>query len=296
MLRFADVSFSADGWTAVLTLFIMAAIPIAILTYITSRIGRIGHRQKALFDNVIKAAYEPPEGLSPAEFGYLFDSRLAEAELLATLLAMEQKGYIGLTNDQVRGVIIHYNTPAARSELNAHETYLIDNLGAETPLAFFKLPHMRGFRQAVRNDLAAGGFVAGRRAFLRHLLGKTLLAYFIITGILWALMIWAAPDDRLGIAFVGFLFIYVIGFPFFLGLALIATWVGNVVSGQHGVWSPKLKQIWPDIEGYRQYIEMVELDELQFESEDLKQLSKNKALPYAVALGLNTDWKKRFEK
>jgi hypothetical protein len=56
----------------------------------------------------------------------------------------------------------------------------------------------------------------------------------------------------------------------------------------------KFKQIWPEIEGYRDYIRQVEVDELKFESEELKTSSKNKALPYAIALELNTEWQKRF--
>lgn len=91
------------------------------------------------------------------------------------------------------------------------------------------------------------------------------------------------------------LLIFVFFFPLFMCLALVAGTIYNNIVGQPGLWTEKLKTPWPQIEGFREYVRQVDLDEIQFESSKLKMVSKNKNLPYAIALGLNTEWESRFK-
>lgn len=66
------------------------------------------------------------------------------------------------------------------------------------------------------------------------------------------------------------------------------------IDGADWLGTPKLKAIWPDIEGYRQFIKLVELDRLRYDTEQTEHKIKNSALPYAVALGFNTGWRKQL--
>jgi hypothetical protein len=55
-----------------------------------------------------------------------------------------------------------------------------------------------------------------------------------------------------------------------------------------------MKVIWPKLEGYKEYVKQVDLDQIQYESDELKIATKNTALPYAIIYGLKTDWENRF--
>jgi hypothetical protein len=66
------------------------------------------------------------------------------------------------------------------------------------------------------------------------------------------------------------------------------------IAGEPWLGTKKLKQVWSEIEGYRHFIEVVEADKLEFDSENTKGIVKNKTLPYAIALGFNTGWTKKI--
>ena len=88
------------------------------------------------------------------------------------------------------------------------------------------------------------------------------------------------------------IFMLIISSPGYFMLSLFIYMKYIKIAGESWLGSVKLKQVWPEIEGYRYYIEVVDADQLKFESENTKGLAKNKALPYAVALGINTNWLK----
>ena len=95
---------SFEGFPAVIALFIFLAIPIGVATFIIGRTSRFAHRKRQLIQNVIIAEYEPPAHLSPAEIGYLFDSRFDNTEVVATLIDLEQRGLISISYNNFDGL------------------------------------------------------------------------------------------------------------------------------------------------------------------------------------------------
>lgn len=61
---------------------------------------------------------------------------------------------------------------------------------------------------------------------------------------------------------------------------------------EHG--TKALRMLWPELDGYRLFLQEVELDRIHFSNESDHQIALNTALPYAVALNLTTHWQDRF--
>lgn len=285
---------SFSGLSAIIALFIFLAIPIALATLIVGRSSRFAHRKRQLIQNVIIAEYEPPANLTPAEIGYLFDSRFDKTEVVATLVDLEQRGLVSLSYSKVDGLHVEKIVVELPNDLKEHELYLLDNLGASSNLSLYSLKIINGFKSRVKKSLKNQGFIKPQNETVSYYAQRTLVAYFLIT-IPMFLWLMSGSDKSFGTAIMAFIFIFILSFPFLLGLALVAGFIYNNLVGQPGLWTDKLKSMWRELEGYRDFVEQVELDELQFESEDLKIRSKNKALPYAIALNLDTDWQRRFE-
>jgi hypothetical protein len=262
---------SFSGFSAIVAIFILLAIPIAIATLIAGRTSRFAHRKKQLIQNVIIAEYDPPDKLTPAELGYLFDSRVNSTEIAATLVSMEQLGLVTLSFSALDGMHVQTTSSGLPEGLKEHELYLLSNLKADTNLSLFSLKIIHGFKAAIIKSLRTQGYIKSQRETVNYYAQRTVIAYLLITIIIFLWLI-SGADRSLSTAIGAFIFVFVIGFPFFLGLALIAGMIYNNLVGQPGIWTDKLKSIWKDVEGYRDFIEQVELDELQFESEDLKIL------------------------
>jgi hypothetical protein len=280
---------SLEGFPAVVALFIFLAIPISLATLIIGRTSRFAHRKKQLRQNTIIAEYEPPGHLSPAEIGYLFDSRLSKTELVATLVMLEQKGLADISD----GTRIRKREVTPPKDLREHERYVLDSLGIDSNLSIFALTTLAGFKKSIKKSLSDQGYLKTPGEALRYYAKRTFIAYVLITIPVYLGLASTSKGNLFLIVFM-FVFIFMISFPFFLGLALVAGFIYGKLVGQPGLWTQKLRTLWPQLQGYRDFIEKVELDELQFESKDLKERSKNKALPYAIALGLNTEWRERF--
>ena len=284
---------SFSGFSAIIALFIFLGIPVVAITLIVGRTSRFAHRKKLLIQNVIIAEYDPPANLSPAEIGYLFDSRIDKTEVIATLVDLEQRGLVRLTYSKLDGLHVEKAVARLPDTLKEHEQYVLNSLDANMNLSFYSLKINADFKTCVEKSLINQGYIKTQNEVANYYAQRKIVAYFLITIPMFAWFI-AGSDKSFGAAVMAFMVIFVLGFPFFLGLTLVANFIYNKLVGQPGLWTDKIKSMWRELEGYRDFVEQVELDELQFESEDLKIRTKNKALPYAIALNLNTDWQKRF--
>lgn len=289
------MSFHLEGLPALIAIFITIAIPLGIFTFILANVSKFTRRKSKLSQNTIIAEYDPPENLSPAEMGYLFDSRLDKQELVATLIDLEQKGLLAFQKRSLEGMVINVsNRGQDKHNLRQYEKDLLDRIGAEANLSVYSLLNKSSFGYSIKKSLAAKGYIKSQREVINYLAQRTLVAYFLLT---MPILIWTLfqANGEIMIMFLVMMFVFIMFFPFFFGLALITGYIYNKIVGQPGMWTDKLKKLWPELEGYREYVRQVELDELQFESKDLKIRSKNKTLPYAIALGLNTEWQDSFK-
>lgn len=285
------MEFELTGTPAALVIFIIlfivgviALIPFLIMTAIAGRASRFAHRKKHLMQNVIVAEYAPPADLSPAEIGYLFDSRLTRLELKATLVDLEQRGLVKIVGSKGDDIAAERTAKPAPDNLKPHENYVLDSLSVK---ASFSLGMVNGFKSFVVQSLQEQGFVRPLKDIFIYYAKRTAAAYaFLVASFSLALLL--MTDGSIVNILTAILGINMIAFPVLLIAALIIGWIYGRVVGQPGLWTPKLKAMWRELEGYRNYIEQVELNQIKFESKDLKIRSKNKALPYAIALNLDT--------
>ena len=286
-----------EGFPALLTtlilFFVVLVVPVSIVAFVLSEIHKKRIRRKYLNLSAINAEYDPPLGLSPAEIGYLFDSKIGNKELVATILDLEQRKILKIDKTYENTLNI-YKISDNYKDLKLHEQLIIDNLSVFKNIEITSHVILLDFNKVVRRSLANNGYISPKISFIGYFIGKTLVIYISIVVALIIYFVFLTKGDLIFLVTLSIL-VFVLGFPLFLAFALVSAYINNLVSGHSGLWNQKARSIWPDIEGYREYVRQVELDELQFESEKLKIKSKNKTLPYAVALGLNTKWQERFK-
>lgn len=286
-----------EGFPALLTtlilFFVVLVVPVSIVAFVLSEIHKKRIRRKYLNLSAINAEYDPPLGLSPAEIGYLFDSKIGNKELVATILDLEQRKILKIDKTYENTLNI-YKISDNYKDLKLHEQLIIDNLSVFKNIEITSHVILLDFNKVVRRSLTNNGYISPKISFIGYFIGKTLVIYISIVVALIIYFVFLTKGDLIFLVTLSIL-VFVLGFPLFLAFALVSAYINNLVSGHSGLWNQKARSIWPDIEGYREYVRQVELDELQFESEKLKIKSKNKTLPYAVALGLNTKWQERFK-
>jgi len=284
-----------EGFEAIvftlIVLFIILIIPVSIISFILSILHNKRIRQKHLSSSVVKAEYEPPGGLSPAEIGYLFDSRSGVRESTATILDLEQRGFIRI-NKTTDGLFNIHRTDNSPTDLKPHEKLIIDSISALKNIDIEDSILLFGFNKAIRQSLKNSGFISPATNLIGYYLGKALVIYLSVNLVLFIWFMFLSKGDVVALLLSSFL-VFILCFPIFFALALAAAYINNLIAGHSGILNKQSKKIWPEIEGYREYIRQVEIDEIRFESEELKIKSKNKALPYAVALGFNTKWHER---
>ena len=158
-------------------------------------------------------------------------------------------------------------------------------------MVFTQLVHVDLHRRLYVKDSFLLRFFLG--SFRIYLLLVFLVIYMPLGGVwlLGALKNGTTDIKTLGTLLLTGFFISIFFFvPFYLASIILNYFRGRIV-GREWIITPKLKRLWPQIVGYRQYIKMVEKERLEFSSKSLKEASKNSALPYAVALGFVKNWR-----
>ena len=143
---------SFTGFSAIIALFIFLAIPLTFVTLVIGRTSRFTHRKKQLIQNVIIAEYDPPANLTPAEIGYLFDSRIDKTEVIATLVGLEQRSLVNLTYNKFDGLHVEKSVAQLPNDLRQHELYLLNNLGANSNLSLYSLKIINGFKASIKKS------------------------------------------------------------------------------------------------------------------------------------------------
>jgi hypothetical protein len=293
----------------------MAAVTVGLMIVLPATLFRKWYfYRRRLKKNVITAEYEPPLGLNPAEVGYLFDGKLRQREVAATIIDLVQKGYLHIK--KVNGAKHIFAGPRVGDNLKTYEKKLVseadtsEGATADQLLSRFttyKAPNYDGvasrelvFTQLVHSDLHRRQYVKG--SFVKYfllgsikitLLLQIVLIYFPLT----MLFVLATIDDGTAdfallatLLMTAFFVSIFLSIPFFIA-AMILNYIRGRVLGREWIITEKLKRLWPQLVGFRQYINLVEKDKLEFQSKDLESTSKNGTLPYAVALGYVKNWR-----
>ncbi len=270
--------------------------------------------RRRLRKSTITAEYEPPLGLNPAEIGYLFDGKLRQQEVGATIIHLVQRGFLHLK--KVDGQKKIFAGPRVDDNLKTYEKKLIeeadkpDGVSATDLLSRFTTLQQGDkktygtreliFTQLVHADLHRKQYVKGSFAkyFIAGALKIAVILQFIlifipliITFIYFTYDVGSADFTVLvGLLFIGVMVAVFSFIPFFIA-AMILNYIRGRILGREWIITKRLSRLWPQIIGYRQYIKLVEKDRLDFQTKSMESSSKNDTLPYAVALGYVKNWK-----
>lgn len=314
----ADVFIVAFLFLLILLLILPAVAWILGLT--KRRLAVWSSKRQLISSNIIYAQYEPPDGLRPADIAYLYDQKIGANEVLATLFDLEQRNILKLTrstNSFAEGKDFHITLLKSPQDktLNEFEQELVvavQSLGRKSTWSALRsidtIMWESRFEHIMDKRLHDLGYFT-RRNWLANNTTFRVFCSVLIAGLVSFMPVFTSVIDLSGEALDSV-------DPSFdqLGrdiaiFALLCTWVicsfvtyffmvpifGAYARGSKlQSASQKLHDLWPAIEGFRQFVSIVELDRIGFENAKQKELARHAVLPYAVALNLATDWESRF--
>jgi hypothetical protein len=273
--------------------------------------------RRRLKKRIITAEYEPPLGLNPAELGYMFDGKLGEREIAATIIDLIQRGCLHIKKTE-HGTRI-FAGPRVENNTKQYENKLIEEASVDDGVTgkdllgrFIRTTNSSGsvtvsapkavvFSQMVHADLEFRGYVKGSlfwesiKGFLKiNLLLHICLLYLPALAMLILYTFQTGSFDFgifAGVFFAAFGLAIATEVPFFIAAVILQHARGRII-GREWIITEKLERLWPQIVGYRQYVKLVENERLEFQTEELAKMSKKETLAYAVALGFVKNWRK----
>jgi uncharacterized membrane protein YgcG len=277
-------------------------VPIVLLGGLTG-LSWFRHGRDPKGRGVIVPEYGPPKGLSPIEVGTLIDFRTDNKDITATIVDLAIRRYITIVEQtQDRKLRRDVTTYTLRSEitdysqLSAFEKAILNDLftgsgkGEELDLAAMKFKLSKTatlLRATVRKHLV-------KQLYIRpsSITGKNVL---VGVGAVLAVCIDGAVGGHYG-AEPAF------GLGVFLGAVLAAIFLARMSSR-----TPKGVQAKEQILGLKMYLEVAESERIKkLQSPDAAYAPKSaepkhtvelfeKLLPYAMILGVEQQWAKKFE-
>lgn len=125
-----ELSFNLSGFPALILLsvlcYIFVYLPLKMITVLIAHAKQKADQRQQLQQQTIIAEYNPPEGFTPAELGYMYDTKLNAAEVFATITALEQQGFIE-THKAKRSLILS-NVKPSTANLNDFDAWLLSFL------------------------------------------------------------------------------------------------------------------------------------------------------------------------
>jgi hypothetical protein len=293
------------------------------LMFLVAKLKKKAEYYENLRETAVIAQYQPPHNLSPAEVGYLYDMQCGKNEIVATLFSLEQRKIITINSDNSVQIIDkniydglpEYEKIAIRfagtdSELKDEPTKfpitIISANNTEKTITI-NLPtknSLNAFTNAVRQTLKN-----------KNIPTRSFWVTVWIRALIIALIISLLPLLSAGISgnmngeyygswslgsfvFAGFLTLFfgIILFPVYLAIGLSVVLVWSKLAGRYWLANKQTRKIWPEIEGFKKYIELVDIDNIQFESVDKENYRFRDTLPYAIVFGLDTKWQQIISK
>lgn len=260
----------------------------------------------------ITSEYEAPDGLCPAEIAYLYDKSFGEQELLATLFDLENRKCLQLTPSRDGNINfkITVTGDTKSSKLNDFEKEVLFTLSSyeeESSWDVLKADSAiwdSNIELKLEMELIKKGYLLMPNPKMTKI--KYLSIGLIISAgvILIIKNIYGIGSDydptnvysdlnRLSDNYV-FIAMGVYGAVIY-SLAAYYGISAYYNALDFGKGTSKLKYIWPKLEGFKEYLEVVEQDRIEFENSSLKEHARQSALPYATALNLTTRWQERFK-
>ena len=241
----------------------------------------------------IATQYEPPDGMSPAELGTLIDGTPDMRDITATLVDLAVRGYVHITETEDEALFGLITTEDYRFELKrpasewaalkSHERHLLASMfGSSDAVTLSSLKNtfytkLPALKSDLYGMLVRHGFYAARPDHVR--------AWYVCGGI------------AVGVV-IGFASAFVLDR---LGMQPAAGVLAGVLSGAvivvFGFFMPartvRGTRELEKVRGFEEFLGRVEGDRLQRVAATPEMFER--FLPYAMALGVEETWAKKFE-
>lgn len=280
-----------DVWVTLITLItdnfmiiiiIFVSLPIITFVILFTRWYKFGRDEKKILTSVHELA--PPENLTPAQIGIIFDDKSTYRDLTAEILFLAVKGYVKI--EKISGqdnpdFILHLTKDSYSKELATYQSMLLASI-----------------------------FVDAKSVKVSEMIAKLDVNYSLICGVVWKSVIdsgYYTSDPRsvhLRYAMSAFLFIFLgillIRSGLLIGQGLSVLLCGVIIFLFASYMPARTKRgvdIWTQINGFKQYLEVAEkerIDKLSDPNQNDANVHIESNLPYAVVLGIEKDWPRVF--
>lgn len=266
------------------------------------------YARRRILTHRITAEYVAPLEFSPAEMSYLFRRKLDERDFAATLVYMAQRGVIHFRKHEGAKVLLP--GPKYEAQLRPYERMILDVVDEnrfikssellEGYVSIFERHGSDTFTDLVRKDLIKKGYIKKNYigGYLRSVCKGTLLSLFAIVWIpsiflwLYGVVIQGGSDfsNLDDLMYTSFTMVALLILPVLI-FAIIIRLAQSHSLGRDWIAQKKLRQFWPHIIGFRQFVYLSEKEKLNFESKNLKKTSEINTLPYALVFRLVKNWR-----
>ncbi len=252
-------------------LFALAGVAGAILLYY--RKWKTAGKDPA--KGTIIPLFDPPEGFSPAATGYLSSMGMKDEVITAALVNMAVSGYLKIISKKKKYSL--ELVPGAAAELTPEEKALASVLFTGSPEIDLDNKNHELFQKA-------------RNGAEKTLKGKMIPEYFnlnasqllpgVILSVVWILLTFLVSPSPV--------------VPVILIILLVA--LGILFSWLMKAPTPRGRALMDEAEGFKMYLSVAEKDQLNLMHEPELTVERfEKFLPFAIALGVENQWGRKFE-
>ncbi|PLS81588.1 hypothetical protein CYG49_01670 [Candidatus Saccharibacteria bacterium] len=283
-----NFSFSSSDMGAVWILLLVFSAVLAIrygLRYFwfRKRIRDIKGR------NIVVAQYEAPPDIPPAFFGTIVDNRTSVQDFVATILSLQQQGFLLLQFDESKNdFFIQQSTQNGTLPAFEHEQFVLRQFQGQggfwaSVIRQRTVNTINEFNFLVQKDLQRAGYYKFHPK-MDDLTPALFYGYITFRAIVkGVLKPWNWPGLLLSLFF-----------PLFGVAWMIISLIFYSRLGLYNYRSKEWEKIWPIVAGYYNYLRVVEAEKRAFELQDMAHFTISKHDPYLVAALLQGQWSKVF--
>ena len=307
-----------------LVLFLLILLPllpgIVVTAIVRRRVETVIKRNSA----TIITQYKPPLDLSAAEIGLLYDSACDAKEIRATLFELQQRGVIVKNTENsvtvvdqsayaqlpeyARIAVRMFDRQTAKADPGQLRSIVTTQTAGDTPttVTLLSIPTRqtrRAFTRAVQDSIRARGIAI--RDYHKEFYKRILYLYLFFWS-LPGIFIIMLPAEINGVSYPAFslqnflsapAYAFGIGFllfPVYLALSFATLAIFVKIAGRYWINTKQVRQLWPELAGYKRFLEATDLSRIQFESQQTTHKPVIDTLPYAIVFNLETKWRKRL--
>lgn len=224
---------------------------------------------------VIIPLFDPPENFSPAQIAFLHQMGFSQRAITAAIVNMAVHGYLTIKQEH-RDYRLEKNKNAKTWQLSSEEAAIANTLLES--------------RNSIKLDNTNHKVFSKMRAKVQKNLKEKLKPTFLVFN---------AKALYTGLIVSGILLVFtLLAAPFYMSIIVAVLIVSGALIFNYLMKAPteQGRKIMDEIEGFKMYINTAEQRQLDsIEEPELTPERFEALLPYAIALGVENKWGKRFE-